>query len=63
MPKKRGETDQQWMARIRAARAMIEARNGDEVLQLQAFMALFHPEANPELVQGMVRDVRDSRRR
>lgn len=56
MPKMKGETDQQWMERIkrfrdreklfeqvRAAKCYIASRGGDEALELAAFMHIFHP--------------------
>jgi hypothetical protein len=61
MPKRKGETDEQWMNRIRAHRGLppmdrdnlfnrcaaakcyIQARGGDEVLELAGFMDIFHP--------------------
>jgi len=44
MPRKRKETDAQWLARVRAARAVVDSTLYSPDLELRAFMALFHPE-------------------
>lgn len=44
MSRRRDETDQQWMVRVRAARAYCNIANQNPGLEYAAFMDLFHPE-------------------
>lgn len=57
MPKLKGETNEQWMERIRAARFYTNNQN-DPKLDFVAFMALFHPEYSDEKVRDMSRNLR-----
>ena len=75
MPRMKGETDEQWMQRIRdfrkdrdemmlhtrAAVAYCNTDRADDGLKLAGFMHLFHPEVPPETVRQMVIDQRKKR--
>lgn len=50
------------MERVRAARAIIQARNS-ETLALEGFMAIFHPEVPITKVKELVSDLRDQGKR
>jgi hypothetical protein len=61
MPRKRNETNKQWMERIRAARFILNSTSiGDSPRnELAAFMELFHPDypedKTRELINSMPR--------
>lgn len=75
MPRLKGETNQQWMQRIRdfradresmmhntrAALCYVNAKNNDDGLKLAAFMHLFHPEVDDDRVRTMVIEQRAKR--
>lgn len=50
------------MERVRAARDLINGR-GSEVLALQGFMAIFHPEVPRQRVMEMVYDLKEQGKR
>ncbi len=58
MPKRKGETDQDWMERVRAARCYLNSRNGSEASALAGFMAIFHPDYPEDKVRQMVQEKR-----
>lgn len=71
MPQRRGETEQQWMDRIRRERDMMPLRarsavaylnttrdGGDGPTALVAFMEIFHPEYPQDKVLAMASDIR-----
>ena len=74
MPRRRGETNQQWMDRLRAAREVMNDPNymtrvraardytnratNDAGTELVAFMALFHPDFDKDKVREMANDIR-----
>ncbi len=68
MPRMKGETNEQWMQRLRDFRrdrdammlntratvCYVNSTRGDEGLKLAGFMHLFHPEVPAEKVRQMV---------
>jgi hypothetical protein len=49
------------MERVRAARAILNGRQGSEALAFQGFMAIFHPEVSADAVRDAAREIRDRR--
>jgi hypothetical protein len=75
MPRMKGETNEQWMQRLRDFRAdrdsmmqhtraavcFANSARGDDGIKLAGFMHLFHPEVPQETVRQMVHDARRRR--
>jgi hypothetical protein len=57
LAKKRPGTSQ--LARVRAARAIIESRDGSEAMALRGFLTILHPEISEERRERMVRLARE----
>lgn len=68
MPRKRGETNEQWMQRLRDHRMMDRTRaavgfingpgNGRDDLKMSAFLDIFHPELSAEQRLELVQSAR-----
>lgn len=63
MPRRRSETNQQWMDRIRAARCILnQTRIGDRPgNELAAFMDLFHPDYPEDKKRELLIEARSMR--
>jgi hypothetical protein len=48
------------LERVRAARALLNG-SGKEDVALHGFMAIFHPDYDPEKVRSMARDLKERR--
>lgn len=60
MPKRKDETEQQWLDRVRAARVILnQTLIGDKPAnELAAFMSLFHPDFPEEKTRAMIIEAR-----